>query len=109
MQKPLVNAAALILVGLVLAGCSTGAERLVVEPGVPQSSPLPPLPADLKDPCKDPGVREGEPVIVELARNRAWGKCGNSKHMGAVDMYEGARRATTPAPSWSDRRATMPR
>lgn len=52
---------------MMLAGCATsddGAPVLTVA-----AQPLQ-APAELVAPCADPGVRAGQPALVELARNR---------------------------------------
>jgi hypothetical protein len=50
------------------------------------------MPADLSLPCRDPGVRAGQPALGELARNRlALAECRH-RHADAVAFYEDLRK-----------------
>jgi hypothetical protein len=77
-------AAVIIGIGLALGGCATTA--VAVRPS------LPAMPGTLASPCADPGVRAGQPAIVELARNRqALASCSRKQRDG-VAFYNDVRR-----------------
>jgi hypothetical protein len=70
-----------------LAGCTTNSGAGLVRPN------LPVLPGNLSTPCKDPGVRAGQPVLIELGRNRAaLIECKN-KHRDIVSFTDRLRAA----------------
>jgi hypothetical protein len=77
--------AVLILgIGLALAGCAT--TTVAVRPS------LPAMPGTLASRCADPGVRAGQPALIELARNRqALATCARKQRDG-VAFYEDLRR-----------------
>lgn len=73
---------------MMLGGCATSGERVITAP----VKPLPEAPADLVEPCPDPGVRTGKPALAELARNRlALAQC-RDRHGRLVDFYRGVKR-----------------
>ena len=77
--KPLV-----LVCALALAGCQTTGAGLV-------SPQLPPLPSRLAADCRDPGVRQGKPVLGEFIRNRqALAEC-RGKHRDTVKFYNDLR------------------
>jgi hypothetical protein len=52
---------------------------------------LPPMPQSVAAPCRDPGVKAGEPVLSEFAASRlALAEC-RRKHANAVAFYNKAR------------------
>ncbi|MBN8994330.1 MAG: hypothetical protein J0H94_03825 [Rhizobiales bacterium] len=77
--------AAIVLgIGLVLAGCAT--TTVAVRPS------LPVMPGTLASRCVDPGVRAGQPALIELARNRqALASCSR-KQADGVAFYNDLRR-----------------
>ncbi len=52
---------------------------------------LVPIPTNLSTRCADPGVRAGKDARLELARNRAWGKCERRRADDAVSFYNDQR------------------
>lgn len=73
---------------MMLGGCATSGERVIVAP----VKPLPEAPADLTEACPDPGVRAGKPALSELARNRvALAKC-RDRHGRLVTFYRDVKR-----------------
>lgn len=56
--------------------------------GAPGGIVLPAMPVDLTAPCTDPGVRKGQDVRIELARNRVALSSCREKHRDTVDFYK---------------------
>lgn len=68
-----------------LAGCGTTSGAGTVKPN------LPGIPGNLASACRDPGVRSGQPVLNEFARNRqALAEC-RRKHRDSVAFYDQLR------------------
>lgn len=80
------------MASLTLSGCASTPKDRVPKP-VSTGVGMPALRADLAVDCEDPGVREGRNAKVELARNRAWGKCERAKHRATVKFYDAIRAA----------------
>ena len=77
-----------LLATMMLGGCATSGERVIVAP----AKPLPEAPAELAQTCPDPGVRAGKPALSELARNRvALAQC-RDRHERLVTFYGEVKR-----------------
>lgn len=49
------------------------------------------MPAELMQPCEDPGVPEitkSKEVVLTLAKTRRYAACANAKHRDSVRFYE---------------------
>jgi hypothetical protein len=80
------KALTILVLMIALGGCSILAPRPVAV-----AITLPPMPHELASPCRDPGVRDGEPMLSEFAKSRlALAEC-RRKHAGAVDFYRNVR------------------
>lgn len=91
MRKALV-----VTICVFLAGCNTVAKH------VPAQLTLPPLPADLREPCYDPGVDAGKPIVGEFAENRlARADCAR-RYDRVVHLYEDGREAQIEASRGAD-------
>lgn len=70
---------------MMLAGCATSGDV-----PIPPHRPLPPLAAADKEPCHDPGVKDGAIAQSELATNRlALADC-KRRHGRVVEQYQDA-------------------
>lgn len=68
-----------------LAACVSSGE---VPPAAVADKPLPDAPAELVAPCPDPGVRAGQPALVELTRQRSALAVCRDRHGRLVQFYD---------------------
>lgn len=85
---------AVLSLPMLLSACVQSGSPVAIAPN------LPPLPANLKAECRDPGIKGintvGEAVTV-LGENRVYAACNLRKHRDTKSFYESVRRKLNPS------------
>lgn len=85
---------ALLMIGIILAGCTSGKDKIA---DIEYTGERPPaLPGRYKRPCILPPIRAGEPLRVVVAKRTEAVKACEAKRAGYVDFYD-QMRASYPA------------